>query len=715
MLVALVASGCLSVSFRAGGTDPAGVYAGGTEVVALVPHGGALFAATSYANDVPGGDPEPGAQVLRLDGAAGAWRVDVGFGAAVRGVTALREVTFTTDGAGVPLPEPYRVLVAALSAEGGGHRVAVRDPGGGWTVQTVAPGDGPVDTVHALGFLRDGAVDRLFAGFGDPAGAAGAGVTSAVYDPAAPGRVRWAAAPEAAFEAPPLAFAVAEGALHAAAGASVYRRDPGTATWAPVHTDAATATCTGAPCGGLRGLTAVPDADGTGEDLLVAGAYAAAAIWRLDPEQAYSAVRELDVNDFLRTRHGPGSQAAVVGYDGFVPATDARTGRPFHLVPLRYTPDPGPRVDGRKAFFLVRGPGGDYELREVPWHENPHGAQAPQELGATRTFAVSPFPEHAGRAYYVGGFDASSAAHDTAWIDVGLLDTAAPTSTCLAQPPVPPPAAYQVGVADPPALHDPARDRTIPYRAYYPRGFTGRAPVVIVAHGGTGAPRSHQNGLAYLGRALAGAGYVAVHPNFTSDTPAIDRPLDVQFVLDRIDAGTLAVPGFGGTPDAARVGVAGHSYGAYTALTVAGATTTLTATLGDFAADPRPKAFLGLSPQGVDQFGFTADSWAGITRPVYTMYGELEADGSAVDGFKAETWRRQPYEGMPAGNKFVSVLPDADHDAFNNGTTAVDLATQAFVAPQAVAFFDTFVKGGPSRVCEIGNLVAPPGTATDRK
>ncbi len=70
---------------------------------------------------------------------------------------------------------------------------------------------------------------------------------------------------------------------------------------------------------------------------------------------------------------------------------------------------------------------------------------------------------------------------------------------------------------------------------------------------------------------------------------------------------------------------------------------------------------------------------------------------------------------MPAGNKFVSVLPDADHDAFNNGTTAVDLATQAFVAPQAVAFFDTFVKGGPSRVCEMWNLLAPPGTATDRK
>lgn len=709
--VSLVASGCLAPSFRAGGTDPNGVFAGGTEVLALVPHGGALFASTSFWNDEPGDDPAPGAQVLRLDGAGDAWEVDVSFGPAVRRVTALREVTFTTDGAGAPLAAPVRMLVAGLAKVGGGYEVATRDPStGAWTVQTIAAGDELTHEVRALGHLRDGAVDRLFAGFGDGTGASAKGVTSAVYDAAAPGGVRWAATPEtSALAGRPLAFATANGVLHLVAGPNVYRRVPGAATWEVVHTDSATASCTGSSCAGLRGLTAISDADGTGEDLLLAGRFAASNIWRLDPENGYAATLELDVNAFLRARYGPATDASVVAYNDFVPAVDPRTGKTFHFVSLLFFPDPGPRVDARKAGFLVRGPDGRYETREVRWDPNPNG-QTPEALRSTRTFAVSPFPEHQGRGYYVGGYDAFTPSHNTAWIDLGLLDAAAPTSTCLAQPPVPPPAAYTVRIADPSSLYDATRSRSIPYRVYYPSGYTGKAPVVIVAHGGTGAPLSHQNALTYLGRALAGAGYVAVHPNFTSTTPRVDRPLDVRFVLDRIGAGTLAVPGFPGTLDPARVGVAGHSWGAYTTLVVGGATTDL----GGFGTDTRPKAFLGLSPQGVGQFGFTEGSWAGMTRPTYTMFGELEADGSTGQFF-AEMWRRQPYEGMPGGNKFVSILPGADHDAFGNGTSANDLVTQAFVAAQAVAFFDTYVKGGPSRACEIGNLAVPAGTVTDRK
>jgi len=150
---------------------------------------------------------------------------------------------------------------------------------------------------------------------------------------------------------------------------------------------------------------------------------------------------------------------------------------------------------------------------------------------------------------------------------------------------------------------------------------------------------------------------------------------------------------------------------------VGGATTT---DLGTFGNDPRPRAFIGLSPQGEGQFGFGPESWVDMKRPTYTIFGELESDGPAgVSAIDVSMWRRQPYNNMPhdgkqGHDKFVSMMPGADHNDLNTGTGTVAQATQDFIAANSVAFFDTFVRDIDRR-CEIGQLDVQAMAWTDRK
>ena len=113
-------------SFDAGYFDAKGKWAGGSEIMHLAAHAGALYAANGYWLDarwvIPPQGQKQSAQVLRLDKADGQWQVDLDLGKAndlgleyMKG-NILKSVYFTTTGEGRVLNAAKKLLVMAAGA-----------------------------------------------------------------------------------------------------------------------------------------------------------------------------------------------------------------------------------------------------------------------------------------------------------------------------------------------------------------------------------------------------------------------------------------------------------------------------------------------------------------------------------------------------------------------------------------------------------------------
>jgi predicted dienelactone hydrolase len=140
-------------------------------------------------------------------------------------------------------------------------------------------------------------------------------------------------------------------------------------------------------------------------------------------------------------------------------------------------------------------------------------------------------------------------------------------------------------------LHDPSRDRTFETDLYLPLTSTGNpprfpVPVIVISHG-LGSDRTS---FAYLANHLTSHGYaVAVpdHPGSNAEQlqallegeasevieprEFIDRPLDIRYLLDRLEQLSQSDPQLQGRLDVQNIGVVGQSFGGYTALVLAGA------------------------------------------------------------------------------------------------------------------------------------------------
>ena len=121
---------------------------------------------------------------------------------------------------------------------------------------------------------------------------------------------------------------------------------------------------------------------------------------------------------------------------------------------------------------------------------------------------------------------------------------------------------------------------------YIPKGLSEPAPIMILSHGFASNPRS----LSYLGEHLASHGILVAAPehigsnadyeleilqgertNPLKTVEFIERPLDVKYVLDELEKLAQDDPQWQGKLDLEAIGVIGHSFGGYTALTLAGA------------------------------------------------------------------------------------------------------------------------------------------------
>jgi len=188
----------------------------------------------------------------------------------------------------------------------------------------------------------------------------------------------------------------------------------------------------------------------------------------------------------------------------------------------------------------------------------------------------------------------------------------------------------------------------------------------------------------------------------------IGRVDDLKLIMDRLDEIERAIPALTGVPggaegapgaiDRARIGVAGHSAGAYTTQLIAGLTIrTRTARGGASYADPRVRAAAIISGQGVNRVGITQDAWASIAIPTLTIAGSEDV---AKIGSETPETRQHPYvhaRGVAAGGPPASLLflTGAHHGSYagkHPGTPAERRVITQCVAAATTALFDAHLR-----------------------
>lgn len=224
---------------------------------------------------------------------------------------------------------------------------------------------------------------------------------------------------------------------------------------------------------------------------------------------------------------------------------------------------------------------------------------------------------------------------------------------------------------------DPARRRPIPIRLRLPHPDSARAPLVILSHGLGGT----RDGLAYLGTALAEAGFAALHLQHQGTDSAVWRNqaepmigmaaavLDLRRAVDRLQDIAFALdqlprqPGLQGRIDPSRIAIAGHSYGAWTVTHMLGQRlpggTLMEQQLGVTLPDRRLLAGIALSP--VPPLGIAAsEAYDRIRAPILHITGTQ--DRGTIEAATPQD-REIPFRAIAAPG-VLAVLNGANHAAF---------------------------------------------------
>jgi hypothetical protein len=434
--------GTWQTSYLPGGDDSAGNLMEGTELRALVPFEGALYAGIGYWEDTEGfatntPDPNlPGAQVLRLDSPDGGWQVELQLTQVVEtgpwagqrvhfAIAALQALTLTTDSSGQPLSPPVQVLAAATWSHSAGLNLFVRTADDATWVQSILGPGGQGNEGRAFATHLDGKthVSTAFTG-------SDVGIFSGQYDADA-GTIDWAQTAEAWYssgienDTPPtdagwrvMAFSDCGGSLYATVGPSIYQRQDGPSpVWKTVYTASFPPGYDFQGNGGLRGAHCLPGVGDAGSTLLMGKIGGAAQIIDVDPSANFAVTVDQNLISFLTSAWGFPVTYVLQSYSDMTPATDPVTGEQVLLIgfeataPMATVPvwDSGAALFIASANYLVRHANGSYDVHTVddPSLGAPH---------ATRTLAISPFPSDHGAVVYAGGYDCDQApSHNTAW------------------------------------------------------------------------------------------------------------------------------------------------------------------------------------------------------------------------------------------------------------------------------------------------------------
>ena len=227
---------------------------------------------------------------------------------------------------------------------------------------------------------------------------------------------------------------------------------------------------------------------------------------------------------------------------------------------------------------------------------------------------------------------------------------------------------------------DADRKRDVPVRLYWPAGASAAAPVplVVFSHG-LGGSRA---GYSYLGRHWASLGFASLHVQHAgsdravwtgnifslfgnlqtaaSEANALDRARDVSFAITSI----LNSKDCGAQINANAIAVAGHSYGANTAMLIGGATVERDGKPMTLR-DERVKALILISAPP-----FTGEGDMGkILRPIKvpTLHVTGTEDIIRVPGYYSDIADRVAiYDAVVAPSKLLAVFKGATHSIFTD-------------------------------------------------
>jgi pimeloyl-ACP methyl ester carboxylesterase len=230
---------------------------------------------------------------------------------------------------------------------------------------------------------------------------------------------------------------------------------------------------------------------------------------------------------------------------------------------------------------------------------------------------------------------------------------------------------------------DAARSRDVPVKIYEPAQSRG---IVVVSHG-IGEDRESY---AYLGRALAENGFTAVHITHAGTDRAtlergylhlyratkdkqnwVNRPLDVTFVLDKLEA-------------RGPVAVVGHSAGAFTAFAVGG----MRAAGGEVLRDQRVAVIVPMSMPRMDGV-VAAGGYDDIRIPALNVTGTCD---TSLIYRTFPRHRRIPFDQTRATGHYLATLRGVTHNSFSNREDENHDAIAALV----LMFLDAHLTGNDS-------------------
>ena len=261
---------------------------------------------------------------------------------------------------------------------------------------------------------------------------------------------------------------------------------------------------------------------------------------------------------------------------------------------------------------------------------------------------------------------------------------------------------------------DASRNRNVPVKIYFPQTGAGPFPVIIFSHGLGGSREAYE----FLGRHWAEHGYVSVHlqhlgsdASVWQDKPASElmanmrkaaanldnvsnRPRDVSFALDQLEKWNRADSPLKDRLDLGHIGMAGHSFGSFTTLAIAGQ---VFIGLGDREisfADSRIKAALAMSSPVPARKDTLDRAFGKIKIPVFHMTGT--EDYSPIGETKPAE-RRVPFDHTHGADQFLLTFTGGDHMLFGGHSAKLppdkEKHYKDLICESSTAYWDAYLKG----------------------